>query len=373
MQRYLLSESVTQLLDSHKGIFPTKRGFQAYIKQVLRARFSSDFYSDARNGRPTQRLFLVNLLLYLRDQEGEFIKERLGEDWQEWSVEKLTSRHIRQASEEHEQRPKKNADAFRLNPTCIAAEMFSRIHDDGPCRPATMNDIETLVHQFALGVGDAFNPDHLPPVKESVEEGFRRTSFDSHMMATFLRNAIQYCGNSVWIRPHVTDPLKTLFTITLPVSEAVYEQFRQGIIDEAEIVLSAPCKQSDRVIVVAMLGYSRYANWLAKAKAKADLTFMVWRQIGLVTTDALKNGVRILVFQSTEANGKRIRSWGFNNSGNRMKRTGFPIFELPLMPEDNKGLNRLAPSLWSIILVYQAIARARPIEAIHSSVPSSKA
>lgn len=360
LQRYLLSPRLGQILKTHSNVFPTKRGMQYYVKSVLRSRFSSDFYSDARNGRPTQYQFLYNLLLYLRDQEQEFISLHLQEDWQNLTPEQLAQQHICGAPEDYTPAPR-NSDTFKLGPTKLAAELFSRIHDDGKCRPAQTSDIEPLVKQFAIGVGDSFNLDFLPPATEANEEGFRQSGLSSHQISKMLADAIKYCSNSVWIRHDETHPERSLLSMLAPVRPSHYQLFRDGRFDEAELFTCPPCQHSNHIVLIAMLGHARQASCLAKHKSKADLMFMLWRQIGLVSNDIMKNGLSLLTFESTDQNSKRLTSWGFAPTGTRMKRTNLPLVEMRLPTRDNQGDSTAHRYIWPLTIVYQTLGQNRPV------------
>lgn len=360
LQRYLLSPHLRQILERHSAVFPTKRGMQHYVKSVLRSRFSSDFYSDARNGRPTQYQFLCNLLLYLRDKEHQFISIHLQEDWQSLTPEQLAKLHICDAPEDYTLAPR-SSDTFKLGPTKLAAELFSRIHGDGNCRPAKPSDIEPLVQQFAIGVGDSFNLDFLPPANEANDEGFQRSGLSPEQVGMMLDNAIQYCSNSVWIRHDETHPERMLLSMLAPVRLLHYQMFREGRIDEAELFTLPPCQHSNHIVLIAMLGHARQASWLVKHKAKADLMFMLWRQIGLVSNDVMQNGLNLLTFESTDQNSKRLASWGFAPTGTRMKRTDLPLVEMRLTTRDNQGDSTAHRYIWPLTIVYQTLGQNRPV------------
>lgn len=225
MPKYLLSENLHQLLDRHKQVFPTKRGFQNYVKNTLRARFSSDSYSDARNRRPTQYQFLLNLLIYLKETESQFIAQHLGDDWKLKSVEEIAETYIVIAPDDYMAQPR-STDTIKLGPTHLAAELFSRIHDDGLCRPATIDDIEILTKQFAIGVVDSYNLDFTPPSEDAEQEGVEKFGYSHEQLRTTLRNAIKYCSNSVWIRPDLKNPELTLLSWIAPVRDDQYQSFR---------------------------------------------------------------------------------------------------------------------------------------------------
>lgn len=109
-----------------------------------------------------------------------------------------------------------------------------------------------------------------------------------------------------------------------------------------------------------MLGHARHNGWLGKSKAKTDLMFMLWRQIGLVSSDVLENGLKFLTFQSTEMNSKRLQGWGFIYTEHRMNRTGFPIMELILSPGGRKPGGAESRFIWPIAIVYQSLGKNKP-------------
>lgn len=360
MQKYLLSEPLHQLLKRHSSVFPAKRAFQSYVKNVLRSRFSSDSYTDARNRRPTQHQFLVNLIVYLKDKESPFIAKHLGEDWHTMSVDQIARQHIVVAPDDYIA-PARSSDTFKLGPTQLAADLFARIHDDGHCRPARFEDIDLLVEQFMLGVGDSYNLDFTPPTDEAKQEGIEKSGFSQQTLSHLFHNAIQYCENSVWIRPDSKQPDRTLISIIAPVREQEYKQFLAGEIDEAEVFSRPPCRQASYIILISMLGHARHNGWLAKGKAKTDLMFMLWRQVGLVSSDVLANGLKLLTFNSTEMNGKRLQGWGFKDTGQKMKRTGFPLMQLELAPGGRKPGDKIARYVWPIVIVFQTLGVNKPI------------
>ena len=302
---YVFKAEIYDLLDLHKGYRVGRDALREWVKDRFNGSFKNDYHSDTRARRPVPRVFLVYLLVWLKECSS-FDQECLGADWSSLTPMQLAETYTTPVPNGHDFKPKRE-DLIIKGPLAVASDLFTKIHYEGKPRPARQSDAEQLALVMAVAAGDLDCEDHLAPPDVAREIGLELMGMSLPELTEFMRGCISYCADSIWLREH-SEKGKWLMTQVIPLHDEDYLAYRDGNLADASIIRKTPCENSKNLLLWGLAGDARNGK---RPKAVKDLMFMMLRQIGLLSPPIQEHGINLLSFYYAGSNLRQTIGMGF--------------------------------------------------------------
>lgn len=347
--KFIFTDELQKALKLHTGYLRGREKIRDWINGNLNnAGLPSTPFSDMKMGRSVSKYLLVRLLIYLQ-KNTDFDRAVFDEDWSQLTPDQLANRFICVAGKHKEMK----RDIFSEGPDAVTVILKQALFEEVG-NPVGLSDIEVAARTFAIGAGDLLHFEEegntqWPPIQDSLERSEEIIKLSKTELLSFFSAANAYNPNALWIyrKPNID---KSLVSMVLPIDEKTYRQFTAGKIDDVEIVHRPACNKSNIILIAIISGELRYRSpW-----ASFVLMSMVLRQIGSMTKNINKHGLKLVSFQCTGLVSDRLSSYGFELKPKaKMKRTGYPILKLNLgkiMSTDKTAM------LWVLVAMHQLLS-----------------